>query len=101
VRAGKQLWPELRKRAQRATEAFGAKAALARELTVTPQAVSEWLSGASAPDAENTLRVLEFVQAHEAKLKSPGSAINTTRAATRRRRQNSDEPKPTPGRRKK
>src|ERR1044072_5689957 len=96
VRANPPLWPDLRCRVQRASAAFGVKAELARKLNVTPQAVNQWLSGVSAPDAENTLQLLKWVTAEEAqKQRSPGSASNTARAATRRK--DHRETKPTPG----
>ena len=69
-------WEFLRERLKRATSERGRKAALAREFGVKPQAVNEWFSGASAPDAEKTLRLLAWVTAEEAKQqKSPQGAL--------------------------
>lgn len=52
-------------RLRRATESHGARSQLARDLHVTRQAVNNWLSETSAPTAETTLRLLEWVQAME------------------------------------
>jgi transcriptional regulator with XRE-family HTH domain len=62
-------WESLRARLSLILSRYGAKSALAREFQVTPASVSEWLSGQSAPTAETTLRLLEWVQAEEGKPK--------------------------------
>lgn len=56
-------WDELRSKVETLTAKRGAKTRLARLLGVTQQAVSEWVSGASAPSADNTLRLLQWVAA--------------------------------------
>jgi transcriptional regulator with XRE-family HTH domain len=83
-----------------ATERTGMKTELANFLGVSRQQLNHWLSGERAPGGEVTLQMLEWVGAEEAQQnKSPGSATNTTRAATRHRQ--TRESKPTSGRRKK
>lgn len=82
-------WEQLRVRLRRATADAGSKAALARLFGVTTQAVSQWLSGASAPTADTTLRLLEWVTAEEAtstQKKRAGSA--DTRPALKTRKAN-------------
>jgi len=44
------------------TKMRGQKAALARELKITRQAVDQWLSGNSKPTAETTLKLLHWVE---------------------------------------
>lgn len=75
-----QLWNDLRLRLSALMNRYGARARLAREMSVTPQAVSKWLSGASAPTAETTLRLREWVIAAEAKQKKRAGS-GTTRPA--------------------
>lgn len=85
----RSFWNELRTRLAAATEQYGARAALAREFGVTPQAVAEWLSGASSPTAETTLRLLEWVTAEEAKSnqkKRAGSADTRPTLKTQNRK---------------
>jgi transcriptional regulator with XRE-family HTH domain len=62
-------WRELRSRLKAAAGEPGARATLARSLGVTPAAVSQWLSGANAPKADTTLRLLQWVFGAEAKQK--------------------------------
>jgi DNA-binding transcriptional regulator YiaG len=57
---------ELVHRLKQVTSAPGAKAALARKLGVTRQAVGQWLSGKSNPTAEATLQLLNWVEEVEA-----------------------------------
>jgi transcriptional regulator with XRE-family HTH domain len=86
----RSLWGELRSRIRALTDRHGARAQLAREFEVTPQAVAEWLSGASAPTAETTLRLREWVSEAEAKQKKrAGSA--TTRPALKTRKSKSNK----------
>jgi transcriptional regulator with XRE-family HTH domain len=79
-------WKVLRRRLSAVTDRYGAKAALAREFRVTPQAVAEWLSGASAPTAETTLRLLEWVTAEEAKQKKAPEVRSTQPARKTRKK---------------
>lgn len=58
-------WPELRERLIALTSERGAKAALAREFNVSPQAVGEWVRGKSMPSADATIRLLPWVAAKE------------------------------------
>lgn len=51
-------WPELRRKLIRTTaDNPGARSFLARKFGVSPAAVSQWLSGASAPAADTALRL--------------------------------------------
>lgn len=77
----------------------GKRSELAEHLEVSPSQVTGWLDGKIKPNGDVTLRMLGWADAEEAKQKSPGSAINTTRAAAQRR--SSSNEKPTSGRRKK
>jgi transcriptional regulator with XRE-family HTH domain len=70
-------------RLARATEARGKKAALAIFLKVTPPRISEWIHGAKEPSGETTLRLLKWVTAEEAQLKSPGDVTSATKGKTR------------------
>jgi transcriptional regulator with XRE-family HTH domain len=82
------------RRVQGATTAPGKRSELARFLKVPLSRVSEWLSGVRNPSGETTLQLLEWVTAEEAqKHKSPGSATNTARAATRRKQSCYEKPK--------
>lgn len=65
---------DLLARANRLTSVPGAKTALADSLGVPLTSLSRWLSGERGPGGETTLRLLAWVQAQEAKLKSPGCA---------------------------
>ena len=83
---------ELRERLVRATQAKGVKTALATRLNVTPGAISQWLSGKTMPDAEKTLRLLDWVrEAEETKQNSPGGADTPPEPKTQRRK-NRNEP---------
>lgn len=66
-------WPNLRERTKALTAEHGAKARLADAFGVSRQVLNGWLSGASAPDAETTLRLLAWVTAEEAKTKTAGA----------------------------
>ncbi len=84
-------------RIERATSARGKKAELARHLGVALPRISEWLSGQREPGGEYTLRLLDWVQAEEAKQTSgPGGVASTTGARTRLRRISDDKPKSSP-----
>lgn len=61
---------ELVARVKQITSSPGAKAALARKLGVTRQAVGQWLSGESNPTAEATLQLLNWVEQSEAEQKN-------------------------------
>ena len=60
----------------RATAARNQKAALAKWLGVSLSSVSTWLAGRKAPSGKTTLRLLQWVEQHEAQQKqSPDSAL--------------------------
>lgn len=67
-------WSQLLNRVARATSQRGSRAQLARMLKVTPQALNEWLQNRSAPPAEQTLRLLRWVEEIEAKQKNAPEA---------------------------
>lgn len=63
-------WPELKRRLQKATEAVGAKPALAKVLNVDPTQISQWLSeskSAREPGGDYALRMLKWVELQERK----------------------------------
>jgi len=81
------LWPRLRKRLTRILARRGMKAALARDVGVTRQAVDAWLSKSrrspAAPSAEMTLRVLEWVRVAEQQRKKRRSRKRGVAAAAK------------------
>jgi transcriptional regulator with XRE-family HTH domain len=81
----KSHWKQLRKAVKAATVKRGSRAALARKLHVTPQALNEWLQGRSAPPAEQTLRLLQFAAEAQQK-QSAGSAVTPPAPKTRKSR---------------
>jgi transcriptional regulator with XRE-family HTH domain len=87
-------WENLRARLDAVTSGPGSKAALAHRFNVSPAAVSQWLSGASAPTADTTLRLLEWVTAEEETIKQKkraGSAVTRPALKTRNRESTSHE----------
>jgi len=90
----KLSWDQLRERARRlAGAAWGAQSGLARRLGVSRQAVAQWLGGETMPSAEMVLRLLEWVQAEEAKQqeKGPGSVHAPPEPQTRKRSQQNEK----------
>jgi len=89
------LWNPLRHRARRSAKAFGSQAALARYLGVSRQVLSTWLSGAALPTAENTLQLLKWVEAEEAKTtqqkSNPGRVLPRPGRMTQHRKNTSNE----------
>ncbi len=80
------LWKTLQARLRRAVMPRGSQAELARMLGVSSSAVAQWLAddkSATTPTAETTLRLLQWVEAEEAKQKSPGSASTPPEPKTR------------------
>lgn len=55
------IWEKVRARLVAVTQTPTSKAQLAKRLGVTAGAVSQWRTGASRPDAENTLRLLDWI----------------------------------------
>lgn len=82
-------WENLRRRLSCLLEFRGAQAKLAKTLKLTRQAVSQWVRGKNTPDAEFTLRVLQWVTAREAEKKDSARAETRTEQVTR-----STKPKP-------
>lgn len=66
-------WDRLRERVKIVARPYGAKSRIARDLGVTRQAVDQWIKRSTAPTADTTLRLLEWVAAEEAQQKSAGS----------------------------
>ncbi len=91
-------WEDLRSRLRAATAGRGAKSELARQLTVRASAVSQWLSGESLPTAENTLRLLEWVAAREARQQKKAPEVLKTRPAPKTRKgiESNEKPKSDP-----
>jgi transcriptional regulator with XRE-family HTH domain len=82
-------------RVQRLTAARGSKAALAKTLGVPKQRVTGWLNGASAPNAETTLQLLEWATVEEAKQKNaPERALTRPGRAAHQRKSTNEKPKP-------
>jgi transcriptional regulator with XRE-family HTH domain len=94
-------WTGLRQRILAATRNRGDSANLARKFRVSPQAVAKWLSGASAPTAETTLRLLEWVTAEEAKQKKGAGSVSEARPARKTQTRKSKHEKPSSERKKK
>jgi transcriptional regulator with XRE-family HTH domain len=65
VKAKPHSLPALISKLGELTSLRGQKAALARELKVSRQAVDQWLSGSSKPTAETTLKLLNWVEQQE------------------------------------
>jgi transcriptional regulator with XRE-family HTH domain len=74
----KFTWEHLRQRLKVATSAKGMRTELAKKFRVTTAAVSQWLTGESAPKADTTLKLLQWVtvaeaqQKRTAELRAPG-----------------------------
>lgn len=87
------LWKNLQRHLRAATRRYGAQAELARKVGVTPQAVAEWLSDASAPTADNALQILYWVTEDEAKQKQgAGSAVTRPARKTQVRKIRYEKP---------
>ena len=82
-------WEELRTILVSKTALPDAKADLARYLGVSPAAVSQWRSGASAPTADNTLRILAWVNGSEAESNKKRAGSAETRPALKTRKSKS------------
>lgn len=79
-----------------ATEERGKKSELANFLGVSLPVVSVWLAGKREPGGEATLRLLEWVQAQEAKQKSSDRATTQPEQRTQLRKIRETEPHPSP-----
>jgi transcriptional regulator with XRE-family HTH domain len=100
VNSRKGHWQELRKNVASATAKRGTRAALARDLGVTPQALNEWLQGRNAPPAEKTLRLLRWVESIEAKQKRAPEVRETRPARIAQKRKARSNAKPKSSRKK-
>jgi transcriptional regulator with XRE-family HTH domain len=85
-------WISLRARLRRATRDRGVRAALARYCKVSTAAVSQWLTGASAPTADTTLRLLNWVVRAEQKKQSGARAGARAPRKTRVRKSKHEKP---------
>ena len=95
------LWGGLRARLLLETQDRGRKSELARYLGIARQAVNGWLTGAVAPNAEMTLRLLEWVEGEEAKQQKKRAARSAKRPApTTRKRKSTINETPNPIRKK-
>jgi transcriptional regulator with XRE-family HTH domain len=88
----RSLWRGLRAELTVKTHARGQKADLARAIGVPRQAISAWLSGSATPNADSTLKLLEWVKAEEGKQKKSAGRVSETRPArtTRKRKARSN-----------
>jgi transcriptional regulator with XRE-family HTH domain len=93
-------WDALKSRLKDATRATGSKSALAREFGVTRQAVSQWLSGETAPTAEATLRLLDWVERKEAQQKNRGDRVAARPPQTTRKSKSTSNEKAKPNQKK-
>ena len=99
VKSEAARWPKLREQTQALTAEHGAKARLADAFGVSRQVLNGWLSGASAPDAETTLRLLAWVTAEEAKqTKSPTGVRAPAEPKTQPRSESKNENQTKSGR---
>lgn len=79
-------------RVKRAVKPRGAKVALARDLGVPKQRVTQWLKEHNAPTAEDALRLLEWVTAAEAQQKkTPPMLLTSTGRKTRKSKVTTNE----------
>lgn len=88
-----QRWEKLRAKLRVKLSAHGASSALAAELGVSRQAVSQWLNGEAFPGTEHTLALREWVAvpASETKQKDPVRVVARTGKATRSKKPTSNE----------
>src|SRR5947207_10237591 len=79
-----------------ATKVRGKKIVLARTLKVPQARVSQWLSGASAPNAEDALALIEWVEseANDAQQKKRAGSAETQPAQKTRKRKSRTNEKP-------
>lgn len=93
VKSEGSCWKHLQKRLIAATSQRGAKSALAQAFGVTQPAISQWLSGDNLPNAENTLRLLEWVTAAEMlnQKKTAAVLITPQRRMTRKSKSKTNE----------
>jgi transcriptional regulator with XRE-family HTH domain len=84
-----EKWEDLRIRLVSATQSRAAKKHLATGLGVTLAAISQWRSGASAPTADKTLRLLRWVEQSEAKQKKSAGSVSEARPARKTRERKS------------
>ena len=94
-------WNDLRRRLRAVTRNRGSQAELARRLKVTPQAVAEWLVGASAPTADKTIRILNYVEDAEAKQQKQSAGVSEAPARKTPQRQSTGHGKSKSSRTKK
>lgn len=81
-----------------ATDARGSKAALAKELDVSPQRLNGWLNGGCLPDGDVTLRLLKWVLGAEAQQQDgPGRTANAPKAKKTQRKNRSNDKSQTSG----
>jgi hypothetical protein len=79
-----ELLQDLLNRVRILTARFGFKAALSREFGIPQQRITDWLAGRRDPSAEQTLLLLKWVTAQEAKKESLGGAETPPRPKTRK-----------------
>lgn len=90
------MLPSLIERLNAVTQVRGKKSELAQFLEVPAARVSEWLAKRKEPGGETTLQLLAWVEAEEAKQKSPSGTSHTTGAQTRKRKSSDEKPDSSP-----
>ncbi len=91
-----ELWPDLLKRIKSCLRA-GSQYSLAKRLGISRQSVHQYITGASAPSAEITLRLLQWVQETEGqKNEGPAGADTPAGPVTRKRNIDQNEKIPRP-----
>lgn len=100
ARVSSSMLQQLLARVSRATMEHGAKKALADALGVQKAQVSQWLTSKRSPNAEDTLRLLEWVTTAEAKQKKEPSGGDTPKGRVTRKSKNTTNEKAKSDRRK-
>lgn len=90
-------WEHLRKRLVKVTAEPGMQTAAAAFVGVNRSNLYRWINGEREPGAEAAFRLLEWVTAEEAKLKSPDSARTLPEQATPTGIQTNEDTKSRPG----
>jgi transcriptional regulator with XRE-family HTH domain len=97
---GSAFWPILRERIRKLVQQRGTKAALAREIGISRQAVNALLGKKYVPSGEITLRLFEWVRTAEAKQENAPEVHSTRPALKARKRKARSNAKPKPSQRK-
>ena len=91
-----RTFDELKDRIEKLTQRRGSKGELARTLGIGAAQLSQWLNTERKPGADFTLQLLAWVQAEEAKQKSPASAETPAGQQTRSKHNDYEASKSSP-----